>query len=388
MIFNFVLKMLKIVNWFIPKNKNLVIFHSFPDFMDNSMALFNFMKNMEGFELVWIVDEPFENGIKQYKRRSLKSIWKILRASTIISNHRYLMELRIPRQNYVDLWHGMPLKAVGYTKSTPYMISPRPNDNNYYLIATSITMRNALAACFWQDPRRIFITGQPRNDKLFRKPMDLSEILGVDIKSYSKVVLFAPTFRKTAHFIGPDGNLDVNGEMISYRLNLPDFQKDEFSDFIEKNNILFLVKFHPTEEIFAREFFSEMDNVLLITNEMLQKHMIDIYDILGAVDVLVTDYSSIYFDFLLLDRPIIFVVPDLEEYRRFRGFVLEPFEFWTPGPKVKTFREFLDELEKSLNDPEYYASERKTINELVNHYKDDKSSERVYRLVFHGESEG
>jgi len=49
---------------------------------------------------------------------------------------------------------------------------------------------------------------------------------------------------------------------------------------------------------------------------------------------------------------------------------------------VRTFREFLDELERSLNDPQYYAGERRTINELVNHYRDDRSSERVYRLVW------
>ncbi|MDI3484767.1 MAG: CDP-glycerol glycerophosphotransferase, partial [Methanobacteriaceae archaeon] len=73
---------------------------------------------------------------------------------------------------------------------------------------------------------------------------------------------------------------------------------------------------------------------------------------------------------------------DLEEYRERRGFILEPFEFWTPGPKVKNFKKFLEELEKSIKNPEYYREERKVINDLVNYYKDDKSAERIYKLVF------
>lgn len=59
----------------------------------------------------------------------------------------------------------------------------------------------------------------------------------------------------------------------------------------------------------------------------------DFYNILNAVDILITDYSSIYFDFLLLDRPIIFTPIDYEEYKHNRGFLLEPFDFWAPGDK-------------------------------------------------------
>ena len=60
------------------------------------------------------------------------------------------------------------------------------------------------------------------------------------------------------------------------------------------------------------------------------------YDFLNVVDVLITDYSSIYFDYLLLNRPIIFHMPDLEEYQKKRGFILDPLDEWTPGDMSTT----------------------------------------------------
>ncbi|WP_370518343.1 MULTISPECIES: CDP-glycerol glycerophosphotransferase family protein [Methanothermobacter] len=370
-------RILKIINYIIPKNRRLVVFDSAPDFTGNSMALFEFMDSRGEFEALWIADEPERHPeFNQVKRDSIRALLRILRAGTLVSTHGRMAEIRVPSQRYVNLWHGMPLKAMAYAETTgrDFTDPVRFSDENYYMIATSTIMRNALAACFNQDARRIHVTGQPRNDKLFREP---PEIPGIDTESYSKVVLFAPTFRKS-DFLS-------DGDMLSHNLNFPDFNPEALSGFLTENNVLLLVKFHPAEEKFAEKFLDEMENVALLRTEMLKDEMLDINDILAGVDVLVTDYSSIYFDFLLLDRPIIFAVSDLEEYARTRSFVLEPFEFWTPGPKVRTFREFLDELERSLNDPQYYAGERRTINELVNHYRDDRSSERVYRLVFQGE---
>lgn len=273
----------------------------------------------------------------------------------------------------------MPLKALSYVrKDDNFLLDYSSDDKNYYLFATSVVMRNALAACFNQDPRRIFITGQPRNDKLFKNSnKDLERLLNINLNDYKKVILFLPTFRRSQK--------EINGELISYNFNFPDFNREVFSQFLRSNQILLLARFHPFEESITKPYFKKMNNAILITSEMLQKNFMDLYDILSCADVLVTDYSSVYFDFLLLDRSIIFAVPDLDEYRKKRGFALESYEFWTPDPKVKNFDEFLEELEKNIKDPEYYQKERRTINELVNYYKDGNSAERIYKIVFEDE---
>jgi len=114
----------------------------------------------EDFELVWIVKDLRDDlDIKQYKAYHPPAILKILRASYIISTHGNLRRVRVPSQVFVNVWHDMPLKTIGYAENRN-VLPFNFDDENYYLIATSIIMMNALAACFNQDPRRIFVTGQ------------------------------------------------------------------------------------------------------------------------------------------------------------------------------------------------------------------------------------
>ncbi|MDI9624718.1 MAG: CDP-glycerol glycerophosphotransferase family protein [Methanothermobacter sp.] len=373
----FIMFIIKLLNYLIPKNNNQILFESYPDFSDNPKALYDYIKSLNtNYRLIWTVNEINDKiNVPQYKRFTLKRLWQFLRSKYIVTSHG-IHPARAKNQVFVNVWHGMPLKAMGYAEeeNRDVFLPFNFDDKNYYFIATSVVMKNALAACFNQDPRRIFVTGQPRNDKLKSCQKKILKIFGVDLEEYDKFVLFAPTFRKS--------DFREDGKFISHKFNLRDFSGKEFQEFLKEHEILCLVKFHPLEEKKAIKYFRSMENVKLIKTETLQENLIDLYDVLPCVDILITDYSSVYFDFLLLDKPIIFVVPDLDEYKKRRGFVLEPFEFWTPGPKVQNFKEFLEELEKSIKNPDYYREERMVINDLVNYYKDDKSSERIYKLVF------
>ncbi|HIH61166.1 MAG TPA: CDP-glycerol glycerophosphotransferase family protein [Methanobacteriales archaeon] len=369
----------RLINFLIPKRDNQIMFESIPDFSDNPKALYDYINSLRRkYKMIWAVNRIDNRlDIPQYKKLSLKQIWEFLRSKYVVTSHGYHLPIKAKNQVFVNLWHGMPLKALSHVRKDDNFLLDSSNDKNYYFIATSVVMRNALAACFNQDPRRIFITGQPRNDKLFKNSnKDLERLLNINLNDYKKVILFLPTFRRSQK--------RINGELISYNFNFPDFNREVFSQFLRSNQILLLAKFHPFEESIAKPYFKKMNNTILITSEMLQKNFMDLYDILSCADVLVTDYSSVYFDFLFLDRPIIFIVPDLDEYRKKRGFALEPYEFWAPSPKVKNFDEFLKELEKSIKNPEYYQKERRTINDLVNYYKDGNSA-KIYKIVFEDE---
>jgi CDP-glycerol glycerophosphotransferase (TagB/SpsB family) len=107
---------------------------------------------------------------------------------------------------------------------------------------------------------------------------------------------------------------------------------------------------------------------------------IDIYPILPHADVLVTDYSSVFFDFLLLDRPIVFYVPDCERYLRERGFVLN-FDSYTPGPKAKSFEELLLVLDNVFLGKDEFVEQRKRVQQYAFDYVDGLSSGRVIRAV-------
>ncbi|MDI6818593.1 CDP-glycerol glycerophosphotransferase family protein [Methanothermobacter thermautotrophicus] len=341
------------INRLVPKRDNQILFESIPDFSDNPSQLYSYIKSLgTDYRMIWVVDSIRDDiDAPQYLRNTPSEFWQFLRSRYIVSSHGYHLMIRAGNQVYLNLWHGMPLKAMGYTEREPSILLPGVCDENYYLIATSTIMRNALAACFNQDARRIHITGQPRNDKLLTE--------GRTMDDSRTIILYTPTYRDT----GRDESI----------FSMPDYSEEKFQDFLREHDAVFLMKLHPLDSGIRQR---SGGNIRALDPSE------DLYDILQGVDVLVTDYSSVYFDFLLLDRPVIFAVPDLEEYRRVRGFVLEPFEFWAPGPRVETFSDFLEELERCLEDDDYYRRERRIVNSLVNQHQDGESSRRVYELVW------
>ncbi|MCM8777985.1 MAG: CDP-glycerol glycerophosphotransferase family protein, partial [Candidatus Omnitrophica bacterium] len=100
-------------------------------------------------------------------------------------------------------------------------------------------------------------------------------------------------------------------------------------------------------------------------------------ELLPDIDILITDYSSIFIDFLILDRPIIFTPYDREEYEK-EGGLLYNYDEITPGPKVKTQREFLYWIEQFVKNPELFKQERNKIKEIFFTFYDGKSHERIY----------
>jgi len=383
----------RVINRLIPKNKNQIVFESTPDFSDNVFSIFDYIQNNERskdkYSLVWLIyDKKFlkklkNQNINAYQKFSFKGLYCLLRSKYIFVSHNSFITLKTKNQILINLWHGMPLKTMLFTKPSKdeqnLLKSKDIIDNVDIFIATSMIMKTAIASCFYANPRKIHLTGQPRNDKLFdmTSKEKLSDLLNIDLSNYEKIVIFCPTFRKSKYVI--DG---VSKKINIFNFN--DYDKTIFHEYLTNHKILFLLKFHPFEEKYYLSKFKNQENshVILITKKMLQNEFLDLYDILSAVDVLITDYSSVYFDFLLRNKPVIFCPTDLDEYSKSRGFILEPYDFWTPGPKVKDFKNFLKELTKIIENSNYYKEERELINNIVNKYHDDNSCERVYNLVF------
>ena len=385
--------LVNLLNKFIPKNQHLILFDSLPDFADNSKAFYEYLQTTNPYpnlRPVWVtsdnqlLEKLSSNGIKSYDKHSFRGFYQFFRSKYIFTTNNTFLELKSSRQVLVNLWHGMPLKTMGYAEDSKNPLLPhRSNDDNYALISTSNLMKNVLSSCFYIDARKVHVTGQPRNDKIFSKEKsmeNLSLIINNDqlkdkeLKDYQKIVLFTPTWRNWEGKVDGKSNPDL--------MNLDDYDDKRFTEFIDENKTLFLVKLHPFEEAEYSQILNDKDDMVLITSNMLQDNLLDLYDILGAVDILITDYSSIYFDFLLLNKPILFIPTDLEEYEKSRGFLFDPYDFWAPGPKALKFTDFLDELKKCIGDEDYYRNERKMVNDILNKYQDSKSSERLYNLVF------
>lgn len=361
---------------------------SIPDFSDNAKAMFEYLDNDfdEKYILIWsLSDEKIsenlsKNGINNCMQMSIKGLYQLFRSKYLVVTHNTFGGLKSKNQFLINLWHGMPLKSMGFLDK---MLSNNEKEETIrisnsidILISTSAITRNAMVSCFGISPTKVYILGQPRNDKLFskRNHENLAKLLKKDLSKYKKIVLFTPTYRiwdERIEGIPRDNNI----------FNFPDFDEGLFQKFLKDNQCLFLFKLHPQEEMqYLNKFNWLKENMILVSTKMLNDNLMDIYDFLGAVDILITDYSSIYFDFLLLNRPIIFVPSDLKEYNESRGFVLEPYDFWTPGPKVTSFNSFLNELSNSLN-LEYYEKERDIINTIINKHNDSDSCKRIWNII-------
>ncbi len=340
------------------------------------------LNKSDQFELIWIIKERKnlhnlkEIGIKAFYERDFFGIFYILRSKFIIGTHSDYCSIKSNNQYLIDLWHGMPLKAMGFSDNleTPHTLKSiyQVGKSDNFLIASSRIMKNALIASFLIDPRKVIITGQPRNDKLFlQNENKILNNININTTNYNTLILFAPTFRSWGNRV----------EGIPEYLKI--FESNKFINFLKEKKILLILKLHPyDEEIIQKQLIiRDYDNINLITNDILEKNFLDIYDILSNFDILITDYSSIFFDFLLLNKPLIFYSPDIDQYSSIRGFLLEPYDFWTPGPKVKDIDCLIEEITKSIMIPGYYKYERNIINSIVNKYTDGKSCERVWKFI-------
>lgn len=283
------------------------------------------------------------------------------------------------KQKVIDLWHGFPLKAMGYVdKSEEFKDKIEFTWSNVdYITSYSKLFNKVMNKCINIPKDKYIITGAPRNDLLYISDgrSKLENLLKRKLCG-KKVIFYMPTYRYTTR-----GNRVDGGRKWDNIFDIDGLDEKRLNTFLEQNNLFLILKIHPAEEVMVREYIKENSNIHLISSFDLENNDIDLYEILNSADLLITDYSSVYFDYLLLDRPIIFVPNDLEYYNSTRGFLLEPYEKWTPGPKVFNQESLENEILTSLNDNSYYKKQREEILNLVHKNSDGNSSVRVWKFI-------
>ena len=113
----------------------------------------------------------------------------------------------------------------------------------------------------------------------------------------------------------------------------------------------------------------------------MRRKKVPLYSLVREADALITDYSSVYFDYLLLDRPIAFVLEDLGSYRGNRGFVVERPLDYMPGEKIYQKEELFSFLLQVEEGEDGYRQARAQIRDQVNYYQDGKNCERLLQLI-------
>ncbi|MEF2243935.1 CDP-glycerol glycerophosphotransferase family protein [Paenibacillus sp. IITD108] len=282
---------------------------------------------------------------------------------------------------YFQLWHGFPIKGLGYTEK-PAVENEKQHQHwlQFDDIASYSSFYNIVMGACMGIPRDKFVTtGMPRNDFLYRTNgrEKLEKLLNVNFAD-QKIIYLMPTYRQSKWLKQTSGNRNW-----SNIFGFDSFREADFSEFLKENNIALVIKTHPLEEEEVMPYLNRLgdENIYLLPDQVLLDQRTDLYETLNAADLLITDYSSVYFDYLLLDRPILFTPVDLDEYSESRGFVLEPYEMWTPGPKIMSQSDLQVEITKLFYNESYYDLERRKLKEMVHVFMDGKSSERVWDRI-------
>ena len=325
----------------------------------NSRYLFEYVKeNLPEITPLFVINDPeLRNSLsskygKQYfiETESIQGIRQALSAGVWFTSAglpAYGTGLHKKRL-IINLWHGVPLKKIALLdpnlkKAARIYFKKIFSENYTCILTTSHKLIPLMARSFAVSEDKIKVWGQPRNDGLFQKN-DCREILGQlfpDLPEYTKTVLYAPTFRDYGQV-----------QLFPFK----DFDQEQLEAFLEEKNMLLFIRTHVAEQGSAAPYLGK--RIRFLGNEQAE----DVTGILNIFDCLITDYSSIYIDYLLTDKPMIFLPYDRQQYLDGRGMNFD-YDDVTPGPKPETFNDFLDALSPK---EDFWKSERTRVNRLFN----------------------
>ncbi len=359
------------LNALVPKRREKVVVHSRPDGEDGALAVIDELL-ARGYRPIVLSEQrimranPVAPGVRAFPKNSARGRYHFLTAQTIITTHGPYRRHRIPRsQRVLNIWHGEPLaKSMGRLHDE----EPVPCT---WVTAMSTVGRAFRCAEFGVPPSRVLITGAPRNDRL----------LDADRQAVRKAVLaqgdeslavWLPTYRHAAKTGRHDGS-PFRGVVP---MDDPDLRK--LDGWLEQNRFVLLAKSHP---IVTDARLDGYRYIRMIDSEWLREHGLTLYPFLWGVDCLITDASTVWLDFLLTDRPIIFHFPDLEAYRTTRGLNLEPFEHWAPGPLTRDVDGLIAELQALADGRDAFADARRAAKGRLHRYADPNSTQRTLDAV-------
>lgn len=348
-------------------NKRIVCFGSMmgKQFIDNPKYLFLYLNSNSNYKCYWftssreVFNELKKKGFSVVYNFSFKAIKILKRAGYIITAWGLTVDflpISFSKESVIVLtWHGHQFKKIFADIG-----SPARNPNIYdYLISPSKNINKYLTSAFQIDSSKIIVTGLPRNDMLFHVKEKFKKIIKNRYnisKNFKRIILYAPTFRKQ-HLIA------------KFPLSKKDFK--DLSNYLRETGTLLICKSHFANKIVLYE---RSPNIIVIDK------FTDIQELIIISDLLITDYSTIFFDFILMQKPVILFPYDLEEYIKFPGLYHKLDEI-TVGPIAKNGNELIEAL-KTL--PVWIPKSKNRIIEIRNKYwdyHDGKSCERFFDKI-------
>lgn len=380
------------ISFLIPRNKRIWLFGStFGNrFAENPRYFYLYVNQYKSTEItaIWIsknrevIDFLAKSGYKAYLKNSLKGFWYCLRGGIYLYDNypKDISHFLSGGAVKINLWHGLPLKKIQMDNKLDFIRNPRnwkekliafprrlsDEKPSHYVLTTSTFFKPIFSSAF--GTRKVIICGYPRCD-IFTTDQIRNIYTSIEVDSMEKImlgkeknqkiILYMPTFR--------DSEIKFFDTVCLKELQL----------YLMENNYLLCVKLHCKSKLNERFIELESSNIHIISSEA------DPYCYIGSSDLLITDYSSIYFDYLLSGKPILFFYYDYEEYISHSRELYFSYEEFTPGEKVQSMEALQLSITAILEGREeaVYARKREMLKSRVFDDSNTLGAEELYRIL-------
>lgn len=366
---NCVFPIFSLVNKIVPKDdKSILIYCANDELNDNSEVLYNYLIVNRYFEKykIFCSLKNYRNYTSLSKKRvkfisSLSGLWRYMRSGYVFYSMGKLPIKPTKKQMVINMWHGIPLKRIG-------KLANFNNGEEFFftfVCAPSEFYKPIMAKAFGCPEENVCICDELKIDRMYNVRKHENKI---------KLVLWAPTFRQSNYLGYSDSKLSSFLPLIN------DTDWAELNKFAENINIKIIVKLHAVQTLngFTEKLYSNLE---IYSDYSFRKHGYNLYEFMAQADALLADYSSVYLEYLLLNRPIGFTLNDIDDYKETRGFVFENPLDYMPGEKLYCKSDLLHFLEDIAEEKDIYSNERQRVCNIVHQYKDGKNCERLLKIA-------
>ena len=338
------------LNTLISKKRDRIVIYSNWGFRDNIRTLYQYLVDngyQDKYEIICASNNFYH--LKKDKKVKFISIYNGL-YYFLTSKYFFYSFGKYPikptkKQMVVNLWHGMPLKKIGNLENGMENI-----DYNFFtkLVSSSDLFTPIMKAAFNANDEQILLVGNIRNDELFEENKD-------------KNIIWMPTYRNSKNYH------DSQDAII---FSLDDLEFNRMNNLLAGYEYHLYIKLHPLEESHFK-FKNNYSNIHMLSEDIISQNYGTLYKFLGTTSALITDYSSVFLDYYLLNRPVAFTINDYEEYKEKRGFVFEDVKSLMVGPTISNFDELLKFLLSVMKSEDEFYIERNKVNSIVNSIQRD-----------------
>lgn len=360
------------------------------DYTDNAKALFEHMLNEhynEKYKLVWLVKEParYRDIEDKYENVSFISFdWAVSDDEDLRERYyeniclaKYFFftqasgfcRLKRDGQIRIQMWHGCGPKAEHY---------PVRQENHYeYMTVTSKYYADFSRDDFGLRDDQMLITGLAKEDWVFHPVKDWGDKLS--IPTAKKYVFWLPTFRNTFDAVARY-NTNIEGGIEELQLFDNEKLLEDMDSFLRDNDVVLVIKKHPLQKT-TKQSKRGFGNIVFLENSQLDENRLHVNQILGNADALISDYSSVVVDYLLLNRPIGFVLSDKEQFEGTRGLYNDDLQSHFPGEKIYTIDDMKRFIKLISEEKDQTEGLRKVSIEVSHKYTDDHNCERILKTL-------